>query len=252
MTTEALTMRRGGDNRTVLVFVLGLSASIILHSSLLGYVATHPPKPVEVNVPLDMDMIITPPPKPPEPPKEEPKPEPPKPKPIVRTEAPKPPPPLPPPPNQEPPPQAPPKPVPIVIGVTMDSTTNSGDVAMQVGNSLYGKAEKKVVEPANVQAYSAPKYVPPGTADEDASVLHEVKVPYPEEARRADISGTVRLRIVIDLDGNVVDAKVISGPGYGLNEAALMAIKKFRFKPAKKGGEAVSTSQIYNYNFELD
>ena len=47
-------------------------------------------------------------------------------------------------------------------------------------------------------------------------------------------------------------AKIVSGPGYGLNEAALTAIRKFRFKPAKKGGEAVSTTMVYSYNFELD
>jgi protein TonB len=252
MTTEVATMRRGDDNRTILVFVFGLFGSLLLHSGLLGYVATHPPKAPELNVPLEMDMIVTPPPPPKVEKPPEPKPEPPKPKPVVKVDTPKPPPPLPPPPNQEPPPQTPPKPVPIVIGVTMESTTATGDVAMQVGNSMYGKAEKKVVEPQNVQPYSAPKYVPPGTADEEPAVLHEVKIPYPEEARKADISGAVRLRIVVDIDGNVVDAKIVSGPGYGLNEAALQAIKKFRFKPAKKGGEAVSTTMVYSYNFELD
>ncbi len=251
MSAEALTVHRD-DNRTLLVFVLGLGASLILHGSLIGYVATHPLAPPQQNHPLEVDMVYVKPPPPPEPPKPpEPKPEPPKPKPVVKAEVPKPPPPEPPPPNDTPPPQ-PTKPVPIVIGVTMNSTSVGGAFAVPVGNSLYGKSAQKAVDPGSVQPYSAPKYVPPGTADEDPSVLREYKIPYPEEARKANQEGTVRLRITVDLDGNVVQAAIISGPGYGLNEAALAAIKKFRFKPAKKAGEAVSTTMVYNYNFELD
>ncbi len=252
MSAGEAVMDRQGDNRTLLVFALGLGASLILHSVLLGYAATHPPTPRVENHPVEMDMVYVKPPPPPEPPKPvEPKVEPPKPKLVVKTTAPKPPPPEPPPPNDTPPPQ-PTKPVPIVIGVTMNSTTATGGFAVQVGNSLYGKSADKATDAAAVQPYAAPKYVPPGTADEDPSVVHEFKVPYPEEARKAGQEGTVRLRITVDIDGNVVQAAIISGPGYGLNEAALAAIKKFRFKPAKKAGEAVSTTMVYNYNFELD
>src|SRR6185295_8936074 len=100
----------------------------------------------------------------------------------------------------------------------------------------------KAPNPAEVQAYKAPKYVPPGGADSDPVVDGEVKIPYPEEAKRAQIEGTVRLRITVDLDGRVVEVKVLSGPGYGLDEAARDAIKRFKFKPAMKGGEAVSTT----------
>jgi protein TonB len=45
---------------------------------------------------------------------------------------------------------------------------------------------------------------------------------------------------------------VLSGPGYGLEEAALAAIKKFRFRPAVKNGERVSTEIKYTYTFELN
>ena len=39
---------------------------------------------------------------------------------------------------------------------------------------------------------------------------------------------------------------------FGLNEAAREAIKKFKFRAAIKGGEAVSTTMVYNYTFLLD
>jgi len=50
----------------------------------------------------------------------------------------------------------------------------------------------------------------------------------------------------------VVAAKIVKGQGYGLDEAALNAIKRFRFKPATKNGEAVSTEMKYSYTFLLD
>jgi protein TonB len=82
--------------------------------------------------------------------------------------------------------------------------------------------------------------------------MSEVKIPYPDEARRAGIEGTVTLSITVDNEGRVVAAKIVKGQGYGLDEAALTAIKRFRFKPAVKNGEAVSTEMKYSYTFLLD
>ena len=59
-------------------------------------------------------------------------------------------------------------------------------------------------------------------------------------------------------DGAVVNTyncgscNTYSGPGYGLNEAAQKALLKFKFKPAIRGGEAVSTDLTYTYTFQLD
>lgn len=158
----------------------------------------------------------------------------------------------PPPPNEPPPPDTPTKPVPLVVGVTLSSTTSAGGFAAPVGNTLYGKSADKAVNPDEVKAYAAPKYVPPGGADTDPQIDKEIKIPYPEEAKKAGVEGTVRLKITVDLSGAVTEASVISGPGYGLNEAALGAVRRFRFKPAMKNGEPVGTTLVYNYTFELD
>ncbi|MFO0601056.1 MAG: TonB family protein [Myxococcaceae bacterium] len=202
-----------------------------------------------------------PPPPPPPPPKveepEPPKPDPPKikikPPPVKVAEAPPPPKEeAPPPPNDTPPPETPQKPVPIVVGISMSSTTAAGGFAVQVGNTTYGKASDKITDPSQVKAYSAPKYVPPGGADTDPTVLSEVKVPYPEEAKKNEIEGSVRLRVTVDETGKVVNVSIISGPGYGLNEAARDAVLRFKFRPATKGGEAVGTTFPYTYTFLLE
>ena len=202
--------------------------------------------------PLEVEMKFIEPPKPVEP--EPVKPEPVKPPPKVqqvKVDLPKPVPvDAPPPPNDPAPPDA--KPAPVVIGISLDNTSESGSFAVQTGNSTMGKADTKAVDPNSVKKYNAPRYVPAGGADTDPEVINDLKIAYPAEAKKAEVEGPVRLKITVDFEGNVSTASVISGPGYGLDEAALAALKKFRFKPAMKNGEAVSTTFVYTYMFLLD
>ncbi len=205
---------------------------------------------------MEMEIYV-----PPEPPKEEEAPEEP-PKPLIKeivkppqvkvAEKKQPKEEAPPPPNVEPPPEAPSKPQPIVIGISLDSTTTAGGFATQVGNTAYGKASNKITDPSQVKAYAAPKYVPPGGADTEPVILGEVKIPYPDDAKKNEIEGSVRLKVTLNPEGLVTEVSVISGPGYGLNEAARDAMRKFRFKPATKGGEAVGYTFVYTYTFLLD
>ncbi|WP_021781410.1 energy transducer TonB [Myxococcus hansupus] len=216
--------------------------------------------------PVEMVMVEVQKPPPPPPPPEEPKPEPPKPPPpkpkavkpppVKVAEAPKPvpPPPVdaPPPPNDTPPPEPSAKPPPLVVGMTMSSTTSAGSFAAPVGNTAYGRTGNTAKDPKDVKGYSAPKYAPIYQVDSEPTVASEVKIPYPEEARRAGVEGTVTLSIAIDHEGKVSSVKILKGPGYGLNEAARDAIRRFRFKPAIKGGEPVATEMKYSYTFLLD
>ncbi len=158
---------------------------------------------------------------------------------------------LPPPPNDAPPPENN-KPVPIIVGISMSSTTAAGGFAVQVGNTTYGKTSDKITDASQVKAYSAPKYAPPGGADTEPVMLGEVKIPYPDDAKKNEIEGSVRLKVTLDPAGQVTEVAVISGPGYGLNEAAREALRRFRFKPATKGGEAVGYTFVYTYTFLLD
>lgn len=212
----------------------------------------------EANRPIELVMFEVEPPKPPPPPppKEDPKPEPPKPKPPVKVatveEPPSPKERTPPPPNEPPPPEAAAKPVPLVVGISLSSTTEAGGFAAPVGNTLYGKTSDKAVAPSEVKPYSAPKYTPIYQADTAPEAINPVKIPYPEEARKAGVEGTVAISLTVDLNGNVVGARVLSGPGSGLNEAALEAIRRFKFKPATKNGEAVSTTITWSYRFYLN
>lgn len=209
-----------------------------------------------LNEPIELVMVEVAPPPPPPPPEEpKPKPEPPKPPPPIKVARPEKPPPVeeetPPPPN-EPPPEPPREPVPLVVGISMSSTTTAGGFAAPVGNTTYGKVAEKAQDPSQVQAYRAPKYVPVYQVDREPETLAEVQIPYPPEARRAGVEGKVIMSIRIDAQGQVTSVKVLSGPGYGLDDAAATAMRRVKFKPAMKGGEPVETELKYTYVFVLD
>ena len=210
--------------------------------------------------PVELVMIEVEPPKPPPPPPPEPPPEPPKPRPkpppikvAVTKEKPPPPPeePAPPPPNEEAE-EVPPRPVPLVVGISMSSTTNAGTFNAPVGNTAYGENPTVATDPTQVQRYKAPKYVPIYQVDRPPEVVSEVRIDYPAEARRAGVEGQVVMAIRIDETGKVVAVKVLSGPGYGLNEAAASAMRRFQWRPATQNGKPVATQIKYAYTFLLD
>lgn len=87
---------------------------------------------------------------------------------------------------------------------------------------------------------------------EQVSLLKDVKIPYPAEAKQANIEGAVVMDLVIDAQGKVRSVHLIRGPGYGLNEAALEAVKNFLFKPARIQDQSVAVKIRYSYRFILE
>lgn len=55
---------------------------------------------------------------------------------------------------------------------------------------------------------------------------------YSEEARAAKLNGTVVLKIAVTADGRAENAQVVKGPGHGLEQKFIEAVKNWRFTPA--------------------
>lgn len=72
-----------------------------------------------------------------------------------------------------------------------------------------------------------------------------------EEARKAKISGTATLSVVISSDGIPRDIKVIRSLGYGLDEKAIETVRDWRFKPGAKDGKPVPVMATIEVNFRL-
>lgn len=74
-----------------------------------------------------------------------------------------------------------------------------------------------------------------------AAALTIVEDAYPDILKRAGVGGTVRVRARVDTLGRVVDAEILSGSGVPLlDEAALMAVRRFEFTPALNRDRKVS------------
>ena len=83
-------------------------------------------------------------------------------------------------------------------------------------------------------------------------VLSKVEPQYPEEARKARIAGIVIVEVIIDKSGNVADINVLKPLPFGLDQAAVDAVKQWKFKPALKNGEPVDVVFNLTVNFKLD
>jgi periplasmic protein TonB len=75
---------------------------------------------------------------------------------------------------------------------------------------------------------------------------------YSDEARKAKYQGTVVLQVTITTDGRAINISVVKGPGLGLEEKAIEAVKGWKFKPAVgPGGKPVATIVPIEVTFRL-
>ena len=81
-------------------------------------------------------------------------------------------------------------------------------------------------------------------------LVSRVNAVYPADARSKNIEGVVTLRVVIDKEGRVKQADVQSGDAL-LTQAALDAVRQWRYKPATLGGAASESDAIVNITFSL-
>jgi protein TonB len=73
---------------------------------------------------------------------------------------------------------------------------------------------------------------------------------YPDAARRARIGGVVEVEVVIDINGRVISAKAVRGPGL-LQNAAEMAARLARFTPTLLSGQPMKVVGFITYNFTM-
>lgn len=75
---------------------------------------------------------------------------------------------------------------------------------------------------------------------------------YSENARAAKVSGTVILSVVVTADGLAENAQIVKGPGYGLEQKAIEAVRKWRFRPATgPNGKPVACIVMVEVAFKL-
>lgn len=115
------------------------------------------------------------------------------------------------------------------------ANTPSAEPATKTSNS----------KPADTPAYQPPSF--------NAAYLNNPAPNYPSVSRRLGEQGRVLLRVQVMEDGTAGSVELQAGSGFSrLDQAALEAVKKWRFTPAKRGEQAVSASVAVPVRFSIE
>ncbi|ATD81288.1 MULTISPECIES: energy transducer TonB [Desulfovibrio] len=88
--------------------------------------------------------------------------------------------------------------------------------------------------------------------DQRPSITRRVVPEYPIKARRMNVQGSVKVRLVVDSSGQPRNCEIISATPDGyFEEAALKAAQRMRFAPGKLKGQPVNTLVVIPFAFSL-
>jgi TonB family protein len=125
-------------------------------------------------------------------------------------------------------------------GIATAASTNHGAVA----TGGFG-SEQVVHNGAKIaQADSGPATVP-------VEITFKPNPVYTDEARSLKLEGEVLLEVMFSADGTLHVNRVVRGLGHGLDEAAIAAADKMRFKPALRMGQPVDSTAIVHVLFQM-
>ena len=125
----------------------------------------------------------------------------------------------------------------------------------KVGRGKVTITELEEVKPETSQNQNTdnrPRPVGPvESGDLNDKAIDLAKPIYPGEARKAKVTGQVKVRVIVAETGKVLSADIVSGPKQ-LWMAAIEAARQARFNPTLVGGSAVKITGILTYNFKED
>jgi TonB family protein len=92
------------------------------------------------------------------------------------------------------------------------------------------------------------------TVQDHPQIVKKVSPVYPEEAFKKGIEGVVLIEATSDEKGNVVSARVLpsKNPQPLLEEAALAAVRQWKYEPFLKNGKAVGVTFTVTMNFAVN
>ncbi len=137
------------------------------------------------------------------------------------------------------------------IGLALDSSSADG-IAVAIAPQNQAAAQPVAAPPPKPKVLVA--RATENTCTEDivkARPLWMVRPGYTDAARRAHVEGRVRLELTVNERGEVTGARVLSGLGHGLDEAAIAAAERLHFRPASRCKQAVAAPFILAMRFVL-
>jgi periplasmic protein TonB len=87
----------------------------------------------------------------------------------------------------------------------------------------------------------------------NARIKYSPETPYPAVSRIRDEQGTVLVKVMISINGTVGDVQLEKSSGFSrLDDAALKAVRGWKFAPASRGSQAMATWVIVPVKFMLN
>lgn len=166
-------------------------------------------------------------------------------------------PPPPPPPAAQPQPQETPKPQQIVLPPTPlpsqpDAPRIHAIVSAQPSPPPAAVSETASASPVTSAASPSPTPSIEQAGDLSASMISAAPPRYPQESRRKREQGTVVLSVLLDVDGSVASVSVAQSSGHArLDQAALSAVRRWRWSPTRRHGAAVQVKGVVEIPFVL-
>jgi TonB family protein len=144
----------------------------------------------------------------------------------------------------------------LVANSALEVLPGNGPLLRKVSMELGHVQETIGVEserPAGLPPQPAPAPGPAnkGGQTEMPKLLKMVPPSYPPDSKAAGLEGSVVLQLVITLEGSPVSMKVISSPAGDMSQAAMDAVKNWKWVPAKLNGEPVEVVSDVTINFKL-
>src|ERR1700688_2072118 len=101
--------------------------------------------------------------------------------------------------------------------------------------------------------HNAPKIAQPdsGPPTNSVEITFKPNPVYTDEARRLKLEGEVLLEVMFGANGTLHVNRVVRGLGHGLDEAAIAAANKMRFKPALRNGQPMDSTAVVHVVFQI-
>jgi protein TonB len=150
-----------------------------------------------------------------------------------------------------------PEPVPTLEPLPEEPAPPEPEKILTTNQSEQVATAQPTPEPKKVERKSATQRPTPVAAAKTANVPQPVVIRntppvYPETARRAGWEGRVTVRVEVSADGLPISVALEKSSGYGvLDQAALRAVKGWRFQPRTIGGVAMAGMVDVPVNFTL-
>ena len=123
------------------------------------------------------------------------------------------------------------------------------------GSAAPAASSTTVALPASGPVVAAkPATTPPDSVTRTARPQggYQVRPAYPSAPRRLGIQGTTMLRVHVLADGRIGDVRVERSAGHSdLDQAAMEAVRRWRFEPARRGLDAVAMWVLLPVEFRL-